>query len=208
MGPLTILGVVASPTPVVSVKAAAAAFRVNPKINTEKAILELGTGEALISFQNERGEPEIVERGLILPPQSYMGTIDDFTRNRMINQDDALIQKYGESIDKESAFEVLSAKNEEKRKAEEEERARIEEEKQKALEAKEEEKRLKQEEKERKEEERLAEKAKKEEEKRAKEEERAKKNSVGYKLGKKVVNSAENKVINKGLNALFKKLFK
>ena len=191
-----------------TVKAAAAAFRVNPKINTEKAILELGTGEALVSFQNEKGEPEVVERVMILPPQSYMGTIDDFTRNRMINQDDALIQKYGESIDKESAYEVLSTKMEEKRKALEEEKARIEEEKQKALEAKEEEKRLKQEEKERKEEERLAEKAKREEEKRLKEEERARKNSAGYKLGKKVVNSAENKVINKGLNALFKKLFK
>ena len=137
-----------------------------------------------------------------------MGTIDDFTRNRMINQDDALIAKYGESIDKESAYEVLSTKIEEKRKAEEEEKARIAEEKQKALEAKEEEKRLKQEEKERKEEERLAEKAKREEEKRKREEERARKNSVGYKLGKKVVNSAENKVINKGLNAFFKKLFK
>ena len=191
-----------------TVKAAASAFRVNPKINTEKAILELGTGEALISFQNEKGEPEVVERGFILPPQSYMGTIDDFTRNRMINQDDALIAKYGESIDKESAYEVLSTKIEEKRKAEEEEKARIAEEKQKALEAKEEEKRLKQEEKERKEEERLAEKAKREEEKRKREEERARKNSVGYKLGKKVVNSAENKVINKGLNAFFKKLFK
>lgn len=191
-----------------TVKAAANAFRVNPKINTEKAILELGTGEALISFQNEKGEPEVVERGFILPPQSYMGTIDDFTRNRMINQDDALIAKYGESIDKESAYEVLSTKMEEKQKAIEEEKARIEEEKQRILEEKEEEKRRKQEEKEAREEERLAEKAKREEEKRLKEEERAKKNSVGYKLGKKVVNSAENKVINKGLNALFKKLFK
>ncbi len=191
-----------------TVKAAASAFRVNPKIDTEKAILELGTGEALVSFQNEKGEPGIVERVLILPPQSYMGTIDDFTRNRMINQDDALIQKYGESIDNESAYEVLSAQMEEKRKAQEEEKARIEEEKQKALEAKEEEKRLKQEEKERKEEERLAEKARKEEEKQKREEERARKNSVGYKVAKKAGNKVIDKALNKGIGALWKKLFK
>ena len=191
-----------------TVKAAASAFRVNPKINTEKAILELGTGEALVSFQNEKGEPEVVERGFILPPQSYMGTIDDFTRNRMVNQDDALIQKYGESIDKESAYEVLSTKMEEKRKAEEEEKARIEEEKQKALEAKEEEKRLKQEEKERREEERLLEKAKREEEKKAREEERARKNSIGYKVAKKAGNKVVDKALNKGIGAIFKKLFK
>ena len=191
-----------------TVKAAASAFRVNPKINTEKAILELGTGEALVSFQNEKGEPEVVERGFILPPQSYMGTIDDFTRNRMINQDDALIQKYGESIDKESAYEVLSGKMEEKRKLEEEEKARIEEEKQRILEEKEEEKRRKQEEKEAKEAERLAEKARKEEERKKKEEERERKNNPVNKIGRKVINSAENKVINKGLNAILKRIFK
>jgi len=191
-----------------TVKAAASAFRVNPKIDTEKAILELGTGEALVSFQNEKGEPEVVERGFILPPQSYMGTIDDFTRNRMINQDDALIQKYGESIDKESAYEVLSSKMEEERRLEEEEKARIEEEKQRILEEKEEEKRRKQEEKEAKEAERLAEKARKEEERRKKEEEREKKNNPVNKIGRKVINSAENKVINKGLNAILKRIFK
>ena len=191
-----------------TVKAAASAFRVNPKINTEKAILELGTGEALISFQNEKGEPEVVERGYILPPQSFMGTIDDFTRNRMINQDDALIQKYGESIDKESAYEVLSEKMEEKHKLEEEEKARIEEEKQRILEEKEDKKRRKQEEKEAKEAERLAEKARKEEERKKKEEERERKNNPVNKIGRKVITKAENKVINKGLNVIFKKLFK
>jgi len=191
-----------------TVKAAASAFRVNPKINTETAILELGTGEALVSFQNEKGEPSIVERVMILPPQSYMGTIDDFTRNRMINQDDYLIQKYGEAIDKESAYEVLSTQIEEKRKAEEEEKARIEEEKQKALEAKEEEKRLKQEEKERKEAERLAEKTKREEEKKAREEERARKNSIGYKVAKKAGNKVVNKALDKSIGAIFKRLFK
>ena len=58
-----------------TVKAAASAFRTNKAFNTEQAIMELGTGEALISFQNEKGAPEIVERATILPPQSRMGTI-------------------------------------------------------------------------------------------------------------------------------------
>ncbi len=58
-----------------TVKAAAAAFRTNRDFDTEQAIMELGTGEALISFQNEKGAPEIVERATILPPQSRMGVI-------------------------------------------------------------------------------------------------------------------------------------
>ena len=62
------------------VKAAASAFRVNKDFDTETAISELGTGEALISFQDEKGAPEIVERATILPPQSYMGAINDMVR--------------------------------------------------------------------------------------------------------------------------------
>lgn len=89
-----------------AVKAAAGAFRVNPKFDTEKAILELGTGEALISFQDEKGAPEIVERATILPPQSLMGAIDGITRNKVINSS-ALCGKYDEVIDAESAAEVL-----------------------------------------------------------------------------------------------------
>lgn len=67
-----------------TVKAAAAAFRVNKTFDTEQAILELGTGEALISFQNEKGAPEIVERATILPPQSRMGVITAEERNHII----------------------------------------------------------------------------------------------------------------------------
>ncbi len=189
------------------VRAAADSFRTNPKFNTYDSILELGTGEALVSFQNEKGEPEIVERVYILPPQSKIGVISDFSRNRIINNS-SICGKYEEATNDESAFERIEQRNEEKRKAEEEERARIEEEKQKALEAKEEEKRLKQEEKERKEEERLLEKAKREEEKRAREEERARKNSIGYKVAKKAGNKVVDKALNKGIGAIFKKLFK
>ena len=92
-----------------AVHAAAQAFRTNPKFDTEKAILELGTGEALISFQDEKGAPEIVERATILPPQSKMGAIDGITRNKIINAS-PLCGKYDETIDPESAAEVIQQK--------------------------------------------------------------------------------------------------
>ena len=92
-----------------AVHAAAQAFRTNPKFDTEKAILELGTGEALISFQDEKGAPEIVERATILPPQSLMGAIDGITRNKIINTS-PLCGKYDETIDTESAAEVIQQK--------------------------------------------------------------------------------------------------
>ena len=92
-----------------AVHAAAQAFRTNPKFDTEKAILELGTGEALISFQDEKGAPEIVERATILPPQSKMGAIDGIARNKVINAS-PLCGKYDETIDPESAAEVIQQK--------------------------------------------------------------------------------------------------
>lgn len=92
-----------------AVHAAAQAFRVNPEFDTEKAILELGTGEALISFQNEKGAPEIVERATILPPQSLMGAIDGITRNKVINSS-PLVGKYDEALNPESAAEIIQQK--------------------------------------------------------------------------------------------------
>ena len=197
-----------TPSELRAVKAAANGFRANPKFDTEEAIKSLGTGEALVSFQTEKGEPEVVEKVTILPPQSKMGTLDDAERTRII-ENSQFYEKYGEEEIKEDAAHLVLDKlyEEEKAKKEEEERLK-EEEKQKAIEEKEEKERIKQEEKDRKEEERLAEKAKKEEEKRLKEEEKARKNSIGYKVGKKVVNKTEDKLINKGLNAILKKLFK
>ena len=92
-----------------AVKAAAQAFRVNTEFDTEKAILGLGTGEALISFQDEKGAPEIVERATILPPQSAMGAIDGITRNKIINAS-PLAGKYDETIAPESAAEIIQQK--------------------------------------------------------------------------------------------------
>ena len=183
-----------------TVKVAADAFRTNPEFDTTEAILSLGTGEALISFQNEKGEPEIVEKATILPPQSKMGTIDDIARNKIINSS-MIVGKYEEAIERDSAFEELNQLVKEKLEREEEERQRQEEEKQRLLEEKEKEKQAKIEEKERKEKER-------EEAKQKREEEKAKKSSIQYKLGKKVANKTADKLINKGLNTLFKNFFK
>ena len=172
-----------------TVKVAADAFRTNPKFNTADAILALGTGEALISFQNENGEPEIVEKATILPPQSKMGVIDDITRNKVINSS-PLAGKYDEAVERDSAYEELDQMIKEQ------------------IEAKEAEKAAKQAEKDKIAQEKEVAKQEREEAKKQREAERARKNSIEYKLGKKVVNSATNKVINKGLNAIFKKIFK
>ena len=176
-----------------TVKVAADAFRSNPEFNTTEAILALGTGEALVSFQNENGEPTIVEKATILPPQSKMGVIDDITRNKMINMS-LLSGKYEETKERESAFEELDQMIKEKIEAEEAERKAQEEAKAAERAAKEAEKAQKE--------------AEREAEKKKKEAEKAKKNSLEYKLGKKVANKAADKLINKGLNTLMKKFFK
>ena len=183
-----------------TVKVAADAFRANPKFNTADAILALGTGEALVSFQNENGEPEIVEKATILPPQSKMGVIDDITRNKMINQS-PLCGKYEETLERDSAYEELDKMIKEKIEAEEEERKAQEEAKAAEKAAKEAEKAAKEAEKAQKE-------ALREAEKKKREAEKAKKNSLEYKLGKKVANKAADKLINKGLNTIMKKFFK
>ena len=183
-----------------TVKVAADAFRKNPAFDTTEAILALGTGEALVSFQNENGEPEVVEKATILPPQSKMGVIDDITRNRIINSS-PLAGKYEETMERDSAFEELDKMIKEKLEAEEAERKALEE-------AKEAEKAAKDAEKAAKEAEKAQKAAEKEAEKKKKEAEKAKKNSLEYKLGKKVANKAVDKVINKGLNTLMKKFFK
>ena len=89
------------------IKAVASSFRTNPLLNTEETITSLGTGEALISLINESGEPSIVEKAFILPPQSSMGAIDDYTRQNIINNS-RFKGKYDELIDRESAFEIIS----------------------------------------------------------------------------------------------------
>ena len=67
-----------------AVRAAAETFRQNPKVDVEKAILELGVGEALVSLLDEKGQPSIVERALILPPGSRIGPITPEARREII----------------------------------------------------------------------------------------------------------------------------
>ena len=120
-----------------AVKAAAQTFRANPTFNTAAAILELGTGEALVSLLDEKGAPCIVERAKILFPLSQIGAITDDERKKLIRSS-RIYGVYDKSFDRESAYEVLVAqqKQEEKRLQKEAE----EEEKRKAKEAKEKEK--------------------------------------------------------------------
>lgn len=89
-----------------AVKAAAQAFRVNPDFKTENVITELGTGEALVSFLDEKGAPEIVQKAHILCPHSLMAAIEESDRKN-IQKSDTMYVKYAEAVDRESAYEIL-----------------------------------------------------------------------------------------------------
>lgn len=102
-----------------AVKTAAETFRQNPAFKTADVIMELGTGEALVSFLDEKGIPQIVERARILFPLSQIGAISDGERAEIIKKS-RLYGRYDNSVDRESAFEVLLKQAEEKTKADEE----------------------------------------------------------------------------------------
>lgn len=91
------------------VRAAAQTFRANAKFKTEDAIMELATGEALVSFLDEKGAPNIVERAKILFPLSSIGAISEGQRLDIQNLAPASIRAYDKTIDRESAYEVLKA---------------------------------------------------------------------------------------------------
>ena len=108
-----------------SITAAAKGFRVNPAFDTKTALTELGVGEALVSFLDEDGIPNIVERAKILPPQSMMGIAEESAVQSVIRSDE-FEPKYRETEDRESAYEVLvaaTAELEEQRRREAEEAA-------------------------------------------------------------------------------------
>ncbi len=95
-----------TPTDQKAAKAAALSFRENPAFNTYDTLLALGTGEAIVSVMDEKGIPTVVEKVSILPPSSSLGQLDDATRNQMILSNN-LYLKYGESFDRDSAYEFL-----------------------------------------------------------------------------------------------------
>ena len=109
-----------------AVKVAADTFRPNPEFKTDEAIMNLETGEALVSFLDEKGAPNIVERAKVLFPLSQIGAVTEGQRLDIIKQS-RVYGKYDTPIDRESAFEVLVADAERQLQAKEEERAAIEE---------------------------------------------------------------------------------
>ena len=112
-------------------KTAADTFRANPAFKTDEAIMNLETGEALVSFLDEKGAPGIVERAKILFPLSQIGAVTEGQRLDIIKQS-RIFGKYDTPIDRESAFEVLMAEAEQQMAAQEEEAAAKAEEKEAA----------------------------------------------------------------------------
>jgi len=89
-----------------AVAAAAETFRPNPKLDTGKVIMELGKGEALVSFLEGNGTPAMVERVLIRPPSARIGPITPEERKAIMDAS-PVKGKYDTAIDAESAYEVL-----------------------------------------------------------------------------------------------------
>ena len=92
-----------------AVNAAAETFRSNPKVDVKTAITELGVGEALVSFLDEKGIPAPVERAFICPPQSRIGPATDLERVESIKNSN-ISGYYEKQVDRESAYETLKAR--------------------------------------------------------------------------------------------------
>ena len=118
-----------------AVKTAADTFRANPDFKTDEAIMNLETGEALVSFLDEKGAPTVVERAKVLFPLSQIGAVTEGQRNDIIKQS-RIYGKYDTPVDRESAFEVLMAKAEQALQAQEDEKAAAQEAKQAAKDSK------------------------------------------------------------------------
>ncbi len=119
-----------------AVKTAADTFRPNPSFKTDEAIMNLETGEALVSFLDEKGAPAMVQRAKILFPLSQIGAISEVQREEIIRKS-RIYGKYDKAVDRESAFEVLMEESEKELAAIEEEKQLKEKEKEEAKEAKE-----------------------------------------------------------------------
>jgi DNA helicase HerA-like ATPase len=108
-----------TPKDLKSVKAAAQSMRANPEIDTEKAIQELGTGEALISFLDEKGSPSIVQQCSVIAPGSRLGAATEGEISKLI-KNSSIHGRYEKRVDRESAYEIVTkqlkeiAKEEEK----------------------------------------------------------------------------------------------
>lgn len=92
-----------------SLRAVADGFRPNPSINTLATLTELGIGEALVGTLEDKGTPAMVRRVAIAPPQSRIGPLSEGERAALIRQS-PLAGRYDKPIDRESAYEVLTAR--------------------------------------------------------------------------------------------------
>ncbi|MBR0223763.1 MAG: DUF853 family protein, partial [Bacteroidales bacterium] len=112
-----------------AVRSAAQTFRANPTFKTEDAILDLGTGEALVSFLDEKGAPCVVERAKILFPLSQIGAITPGQRMDIQAAAPQKIKDYEKYFDRESAYEILTEVNQQVEEEKEAEREAAEKEK-------------------------------------------------------------------------------
>ncbi|HEX4984736.1 MAG TPA: helicase HerA-like domain-containing protein [Burkholderiales bacterium] len=92
-----------------AVKTAATTLRANPQLDVGKAITELGVGEALVSFLDEKGRPAVVERAFVLPPHSRIGPVTADERAAVLRRS-PVAGIYDKVVDRESAYEVLKAR--------------------------------------------------------------------------------------------------
>ena len=125
-----------SPQDQKAVKVAADTFRPNPAFKTYDTLLELGTGEALVSFLDEKGTPAVVERAKILFPLSQIGAITPEQRDQLIKRS-RLFGRYDHPIDRESAYELITAATQEAERQKAEMEAAAAAEKQAAIKARE-----------------------------------------------------------------------
>jgi uncharacterized protein len=92
-----------------AVKAAATTFRQNKGLDTEAVITELGVGEALVSFLDEKGQPNVVDRALIYPPESQLSPLSGTERQEIVKQS-TLYGHYEKLVDRDSAYEMLKSR--------------------------------------------------------------------------------------------------
>ncbi len=96
-----------------AVRAAAETMRDNPDLDEQAAITELGVGEALVSLLDEKGRPTIVERAFIVPPRAQIGPITEAERGDII-ANSVVAGHYEKAVDRESAYEILKGRADEK----------------------------------------------------------------------------------------------
>lgn len=108
-----------TPKDIKAVKAAANTFRPNSKFKTADKITQLGVGEALVSTLDKKGRPKVVEQTLMCPPQSQIGPAPKSDIKKIVKSSD-MSEKYDKSVDRESAFEILTEKSKARDRAEKE----------------------------------------------------------------------------------------